>query len=164
MTLSLVPEIPAPRETLLWRWVSTPLAMWERVSRRRDEEAAWAAVLLWARVRPRHILYVDGDCSLLRSAARELEGVGARCSTAGSHGEAIAALARDAGIGAAILEFSMPEGDAGILACRLRSARPDLLLVGTGAADRRRAFRRLGVDRFLPKPWRLEDLTRAVGW
>lgn len=138
--------------------------MWERAGSRQEEEVARAAAVVWARVRPRHLLYVDDDRCLLDRAARDLEEIGARCVMATTHAHAVEALAEDACIGAAILDFSMPDGDVGELARRLRNLRPDVVLVGTGALDQRRAFRSRGVDRFLAKPWRPEALPRAVGW
>jgi hypothetical protein len=37
-------------------------------------------------------------------------------------------------------------------------------VVGTSGLDRRSAFAARGVDRFLPKPWTLDDLIRVAGW
>jgi hypothetical protein len=47
---------------------------------------------------------------------------------------------------------------------RLHWQRPDLPLVGTSGSDHRSEFAARGVDRFLPKPWALDDLIRVADW
>jgi CheY-like chemotaxis protein len=58
----------------------------------------------------------------------------------------------------------MPDGHVAHLVPRLRTVRPDLPVVGTSAANRGKDFARCGVNRFIAKPWGLEDLVRVASW
>lgn len=120
------------------------------------------------RYRPRidgmRILYVDDELVLRRAVARLLGRAGAVCVSIETHDQALELLACEPLIDLAILDFQMPDGDVGRLVARLRRQRPDLTLVGTSGADRRSEFEARGVDRFLAKPWTLDDLIRVAGW
>ena len=117
-----------------------------------------------SRIRGRRILYVD-DESLMRCAvARLLRGAGAVCVGAGTHDQAVVQLAFEPRLDLAILDFQMPDGDVGRLVGRLLRQRPGLPMVGTSASDRHAEFAARGVDRFLPKPWTLDDLIRVADW
>ena len=117
-----------------------------------------------SRLRGKRILYVD-DNSLLRRVTGGLLGdAGAICLLAATHDQAVTLAGGEPELALAILDFQMPDGDVGHLVTRLRAARAELLLLGTSAVDRHDEFAERGVTRFLEKPWRLEDLVRAVDW
>jgi CheY-like chemotaxis protein len=105
------------------------------------------------------ILLVDDD-GLIRSTGKRLfEASGRRCATAANHAEAIELLRSQPGIGVAILDFQMPDGDARDLVRSIRLLRPDLVLIGTsGSREARAVFEQCGVSRFLPKPWRAGEV------
>ena len=50
-----------------------------------------------------------------------------------------------------------------VLLARLRAERPELTLVGNSAFDRSDEFAKLGVLRFLRKPWRPQELLDLLG-
>ena len=116
------------------------------------------------RINDRRILYVDDELSMRLAVARLLRGAGAVCLGSGTHDQAVVLLAFEPALDLAILDFEMPDGDVGRLVRRLRWQRPALPVVGTSAGDRRSEFATRGVDRFLPKPWALDDLIRVADW
>ena len=117
-----------------------------------------------SRIHDRRILYVDDELSMRLAVARLLRGAGAVCLGTGTHDQAVVLLAFEPRLDLAILDFQMPDGDVSRLVQRLRWQRPALSLVGTSAGDRCSEFAARGVDRFLPKPWSLDDLTRVADW
>ena len=117
-----------------------------------------------SRIRGRRILYVDDELLMRVAVARMLRGAGAICLGTGTHNEAVVLLAFEPTLDLAILDFEMPDGDVGRLVQRLQWLRPALPLVGTSASDRRSEFAIRGVDRFLPKPWGLDDLIHVADW
>jgi CheY-like chemotaxis protein len=98
------------------------------------------------------------------AVARLLRGAGAVCVGTETHDQAVGLLAFEPCLDLAILDFQMPDGDVGRLVRRLLWQRPGLTLVGTSASDRRSEFAERGVDRFLSKPWALDDLIRVAEW
>jgi CheY-like chemotaxis protein len=112
----------------------------------------------------RRILYVDDELSMRLAVTRLLRGAGAVCIGTGTHDQAVVLLAFEPTLDLAILDFEMPDGDVGRLVRRLHWQRPDLPLVGTSGSDQRSEFAARGVDRFLPKPWALDDLIRVADW
>lgn len=108
------------------------------------------------------VLLVDDEDVIRRLAVMLLENAGAACYAADSHEQALRLLAGDEGIRYAILDYTMPEGTADILARQLRRLRPDLLLIGNSGTNRRRPFADCGIEHFLLKPWRCEDLIRLI--
>jgi CheY-like chemotaxis protein len=117
-----------------------------------------------SRIRDRRILYVDDELLMRLAVARLLRGAGAVCIGIGTHDQAVVLLAFEPALDLAILDFDMPDGDVGRLVRRLHWQRPDLPLVGTSGSDQRSEFVARGVDRFLPKPWALDDLIRVADW
>lgn len=119
-------------------------------------------VTAWAKHCGRTLLFVDDNAFLLELTARAFGRIGAPCRTAGSHEDAIHTLAHDDELRAVILDFDMPDGDVADLVERIREIRPDVVLVGSSATDRRREFADRGVDRYVPKPWGFQELVEAA--
>ncbi len=117
-----------------------------------------------SRIHGRRILYVDDEALTRSAVARLLRGAGAVCLGADTHDQAIALLELEAPLDLAILDFQMPDGDPGCLARHLRGRWPFLPVVGTSGLGRRSEFAARGVDRFLPKPWTLDDLIQVADW
>jgi len=116
------------------------------------------------RIHDRRILYVDDELSMRLAVGRLLRGAGAVCIGTATHDQAAVLLAFEPALDLAILDFDMPDGDVGRLVRRLHWQRPALPVVGTSAGDRSSEFAERGVDRFLPKPWALDDLIRVADW
>ena len=116
------------------------------------------------RIDGKRILYVDDEPLVRGAVTRLLRGAGAVCIGAATHDEAVVLLEFEPRLDLAILDFHMPDGDVGRLVERLRWRRPALSLVGTSGLDRRSDFAARGVDRFLPKPWEIDDLIRVADW
>jgi CheY-like chemotaxis protein len=130
-------------------------------TRLRDDPSAIARAWRRSRIQGRRILYVDDERLMRLAVARLLRSAGAVCVGADTHAGAVVRLALEPTFDLAILDFQMPDGDVGQLARRLLRQQPGLTLVGTSASDRRSEFAARGVDRFLPKPWDLDDLLRT---
>jgi CheY-like chemotaxis protein len=110
----------------------------------------------------RWILVVDDEPAIRFTVEKVLRAHGAVCHGAASHAEALRTVEDEARFEVAILDYAMPDGDGAELAPRLRAVRPELFVVGNSGTDRRHEFRRAGVDRFLPKPWRVEELIEVL--
>jgi CheY-like chemotaxis protein len=129
-----------------------------------DSRSALARAQRRARFDGKCILYVDDERSLRMSVSRLLLREGAVCLGADTHDLAVVLLACEPLVELAILDFQMPDGDVGGLVPRLRGQRPDLTLIGTSGSDRRSEFAARGVERFLAKPWTLDDLLAVAPW
>ncbi|MBN1491228.1 MAG: response regulator [Phycisphaerae bacterium] len=111
---------------------------------------------------PGRVLVVDSHDLVRRSAVMNLLYAGAGCYAAETHADAIRLFEHDHGIEFVILDYDMPCGEAAALVPILRTIRPRVTIVGISAQDRSEAFRRMQVDYFLRKPWRVERLIHMV--
>lgn len=118
----------------------------------------WTDFKTWGHVHGRSLLFVDDNRLVLDLISRTFAKLGTSCRTAASHDEAVGILEEDPAVRITIVDFEMPDGDVAALIRRLRDVRPEIVLVGTSGGDCRRHFVERGVDRFIPKPWRLGDL------
>lgn len=116
------------------------------------------------KIQGRRVLYVDDELLMRLAVVRLLRGAGAVCVGVATHDQAVVLLASEPSLELAIVDFHMPNGNVGRLIRRLLWQRPDLTVVGTSASDRRSAFAARGVDRFLPKPWGIDDLISVADW
>jgi PAS domain S-box-containing protein len=112
------------------------------------------------------VLLVENEALVRMVAAEILKEAGLIVTEAGSMAEAARAT-DDTGGGwaAAILDFSLPDGSAGELACRLREASPGLpLLIASGhvEADLRQHFAGLDGVAFIGKPYESRALIDAL--
>lgn len=133
--------------------------------RLRRRARAWGRpgeVMDWARENGRSLLFVDDNRFLLEMTARVFQRIGTPCRIASTHDHAVEAMAQDDDVRTVILDFEMPDGDVVDLVRRLREIRPDVVLVGSSGTDHRLDFAERGVDRYVPKPWRLGDLAEAA--
>ncbi len=109
-----------------------------------------------------NVLIHDSSALVRRVVVAELEQAGGICHAAADVETGLRLLARDAEIRVMILDYDTPAGDIGTVAERAWAVRPDLQIVGTGTEDRREEFSIVGVHRFLPKPYVLEDLINLL--
>lgn len=90
------------------------------------------------------------------------ENMGAACYTASNLAEAVCLLKNDAGIKFVICDSDLPGEGPVTSVAKIRTVRPEVVLVGTSASYRRSAFTALGVKHYLQKPWRIRDLIEML--
>jgi CheY-like chemotaxis protein len=108
------------------------------------------------------VLVMDDIREVRSLCAQLLERVGCVCYKAESEDLAFKLFRADQQIGVVILDYEMSLGDLGTFVAELKDIRPQVKIVGTSADDQRRAFRAIGVERYLDKGWQLTDLISAV--
>jgi PAS domain S-box-containing protein len=113
-----------------------------------------------------HVMLVEDDGPLREQVVRQLQQLGMRVTARRSAAEALAALADGAAPDLLLTDVVMPGGRNGLqLADDARRLRPDLrVLFTTGHADEATlaAIRQRRTDGLLAKPYRRDDLARAV--
>ncbi len=109
-----------------------------------------------------HFLIVD-DSELARrlivDVLRELKCV---CHTAETHEEAIRLFAHDSEIEQVVLDFEMGNSDPQEFVAKVLGLRPQVKIIGTSAGDHKEQFKAIGVNKFLPKPWQMDDLLEIM--
>jgi DNA-binding NtrC family response regulator len=110
-----------------------------------------------------HVLVIDDIREVRALCTQLLEQVGCVCYKAEDEELAVKLLHADPEIGVVLLDYEMSIADLGGFVATLESIRPGIKIVGTSAADLRDEFQSLGVDRYLDKGWRIEDLIEVVG-
>lgn len=111
----------------------------------------------------KRVLIVDDDQLQRQLAVSQLEGAGAACYAAENHSEALRLFQEDEGIEFVVLDHDMPGADTGQLAERFMQIRPHIIIVGNSGMDRQAEFSRIGVSRFLFKPWSINHLIAVLG-
>lgn len=102
-------------------------------------------------------LVVDDEQLVRRLVMTVFEHIGCLCHAAESHERGLQLFQRDTGIDYVILDYDMP-GNIKSFIDNLQQERPGVTIVGTSGRDHRNDFAAVGVHKFLPKPWRIEDL------
>jgi len=109
------------------------------------------------------VLVVDDNEPYRRIVALRLEGAGCPCHLADTHEAALSLLRRHLDIKVAVIDYHMREDEnIAALVEGIRSARPDVTLVGHSSMCRCEAFATLSVERFLLKPWTPEELMELL--
>ena len=108
------------------------------------------------------VLLIDAERSVRANSVNRLERAGCTCYAAESHGLALRLLETDSGIHYVVLGCEMPDEEARRTIDRIRGLRPDVVLVGSGGNGRGEEFAALGMDLFIPRPWRAEDLIKTL--
>jgi len=109
------------------------------------------------------VLVVDDNEPYRRIAALRLQGAGCMCHVADTHEAAFRLLREHLDIKVAVIDYHMRGNeDVAVLVDGIRSARPDVTLVGRSSMCRGEAFAALGADRFLRKPWTPEELMELL--
>ena len=103
-------------------------------------------------------LVVDDEPVAARTCAAQLKAVGCPCHLAGSYSEALAIMADQPDIGLVIADHGVDGDDMEEFVTTLRASRPGVIVVGSSGSGCRAELKRFGVERFLSKPWRVEDL------
>lgn len=107
------------------------------------------------------VLVIDDELLDRGFSVSLLESVGAGCYAVESPAEALRLLATDDGLRFVLLDYHIPETTPRTTVEQIRGVRPDAVIVGTSGAFRQDDFAAIGVERFLLKPWRIDDLINA---
>jgi len=108
------------------------------------------------------VLVIDGQALNRSLSVSLLESAGAGCYAVESPGEALRLLEKDEGLGYVIIDCGTSEIALDTAVKMIQAARPDIVIVGTSETDRRDRFARLGVEHFITKPWRVNDLINLL--
>ncbi len=107
---------------------------------------------------PGHVLLVDDEEYVRRFVAGQFQRAGCPCLTAENGEVALRLFARDEQIRYVLLDWYLPGDDAAELVREFKRIRPGVGIVGVSGEDRRADFARVGIERFLSKPVRVESL------
>jgi len=112
-------------------------------------------------------LVVDGVTRTRREAVRKMEHAGVLCHSADELQLARRLLEHDPGIRLVLLDYELlteetsgPELREWL--DRIRDEPPGRILIGQAAEDRRGELRRLGVERFVRKPWEVAEVVATL--
>lgn len=108
------------------------------------------------------VLLLDHEPLLRRMFISMMESAGAGCYAAQTPAEMMRLLEKDQGIQFVVIDYDVPAGSPETVVRQLKAARPDVVVAGTSTAYHRDEFTAIGVDRFLQKPWRAEDLINLL--
>jgi len=108
------------------------------------------------------VLVVDDSRVARETSTRMLERAGCVVYGAGDHTLAVRLMRADHGIGVVLLDYELPDDNTAAIAAELEAVRPHVRIVGTSGRDHRADFAKLGVTRYIQKPWTIDDLIDAV--
>ena len=108
------------------------------------------------------LLLVDDDRAWPVALARELATAGCVCHVAHGYDDALSFFVGRADIGVVVTEHGIGGGDVEEFITSLRRDRPGVIVVGSSDRPCASAFQRVGVARFLRKPWRACQLIELV--
>ena len=103
------------------------------------------------------ILIVDDEEPIRRLYSVSLSRVGWTCHSAATHDEALEALRSAPEITTILLDYDVGGNTPDQIVNKLQAIRPEVLIVGNSAQDRREEFAALEIERFLMKPWRISE-------
>lgn len=109
------------------------------------------------------VLLVDDEETVLRMGARLLERLGHRVLTAGDGLEAVAALEAEPGVGAVLMDLTMPRMDGAEALAEMHRLRPDLpVILSSGYHAESLSDRVPAGTPFIQKPYRREELAAVL--
>jgi CheY-like chemotaxis protein len=108
------------------------------------------------------VLLLDAERSVRASCVNRLERAGCTCYAAESYALGLRLLETDSGIRYVVLGCEQPNEEMRRAIDRIRGLRPDTALVGSGGDGRGEEFAACGLDLFVPRPWRVEDLIETL--
>lgn len=109
-----------------------------------------------------HVLVIDAEEIMRRVSVSMLESCGATCYTAQNLETALSLLETDAGLQFVILDHDLPGVTAATAVERIRSMRSDVTLIGTANDHLKDEFAAVGVELFVRKPWRGDDVINLL--
>jgi CheY-like chemotaxis protein len=108
------------------------------------------------------VLVIDDEPWLRALCVSLLETAGAGCYAAGTCDEALRLLEQDEDLRFVLVDFEMPGADPRSTVEKIRAVCSDATIVGTSSGGHRAEFAAIGVDRYIEKPWRVEDLISVL--
>lgn len=110
-----------------------------------------------------HVLIVDDDKAFCDAIVLQMSSVGCECHVAGSYEKAREVFRNNPKIGVILVDHTSADVRVDALADMLRAyPRDDVVVVGNSGSDRREDFAAAGVNRFLRKPWRIDQLVKLI--
>jgi DNA-binding response OmpR family regulator len=107
------------------------------------------------------VLVVDRDVIGRRTAVSLLESTGATCYGVATLPDGLPLLSNDDGLRFVAIDSESTSDLAGAVA-EIRKVRQDTTILGTSNENRRELFASAGVDLFMRKPWRMENLVNLL--
>lgn len=108
------------------------------------------------------VLVVDDERMIRMVQTKLLERTGCICYAAESEELSLKLLESDPALNIVLLDYTMPNVDVGTLVRKIRAIRDSITIVGNSGNVDSQAFADLGVEAFLPKPWRVADLIELL--
>lgn len=108
------------------------------------------------------VVIVEADATTRKWLVTMVENAGGGCYAVESAAQAMRLLGKDDGLQFAVLDYDTVGAGLPNAIEEMNAVRPDVLLVGNSPDDRREAFARLGVNLFLQRPWRADDLINLL--
>lgn len=109
-----------------------------------------------------NVLIVDGEQLVRQVVVAGLEQAQCICHAAENPQTAQRLFERDPQIRVVILDHDLPATELTEFVAWMKAERPEVTLVGTSGSYRRNEFAMLGVERFVLKPWRVDDLMNVL--
>ena len=108
------------------------------------------------------VLIVDDEPAVCRAHASQLERAGCKCQTAQSYDEALSVFYSQRTVKYVITDHGVHGDNTEKFVALLRARRPGVVVVGSSGNDCRAELAQFGVERFLQKPWRVEELIELL--
>lgn len=103
-------------------------------------------------------LIIDDDPLFRDLCTERLEAAGCRVTTVTSYAQALQVGATDEDVGLIVTDHRVERAFVEDFVALVRNVLPAVIIIGSSAQDCREEFSNLGVERFLRKPWKLEQL------
>jgi CheY-like chemotaxis protein len=111
----------------------------------------------------RRVLIVEDDNDFLSSVAEAIRDEGYEALTAGNGWQALSLLEQQRGVALVLVDLFMPEMSGWQLIDEMRDRWPSVPIILISAAENlREEAERLGVQGYLAKPFRLDDIIRVT--
>ena len=104
------------------------------------------------------VVVIERDGAVRRLLVSQLERIGALCYTTDDLEDALRLLTAEPRATTVLVDFALAGDELESWARRIERARPGTCVIATGGVGSEEELLKLGVDRVLPKPWRITDL------
>lgn len=109
-----------------------------------------------------HVLIVDDDPLHRDTVAEQMERAGIPARVADTYEQGLQVFRTDKQIQLVILDHPLVGGNVTQAVEQFRTLSEHVAIVGNSGQDRSEEFAAAGVDKFLHKPWRLDDLSALL--
>lgn len=108
------------------------------------------------------VLIVDEEVLIRNVFVAMLEQCGAGCYAVRTPAEALRLIENDGGIQFVLLDIEIPDSDPADIVKQIKVVRSNVAVIGTSTSHRWEEAAAMGIELFLQKPWRIEDLINLV--